>query len=233
MAWVTADRMVRAAERYGLPAPLDAWRGLRDRIRADVLQRGFDTRRNSFVQSYASRDIDASLLQIPLVGFLPVDDVRVQGTIAAIETGLLDQSGLVLRYPTGTVAEAVDGLRGGEGAFLACSFWLADTYVLAGRLSDATRLFERLLALGNDLGLFAEEYDSVRGCQVGNFPQAFTHLAVAHTAQLLSEGAAGSRKGRWLAQRRVAPTTSRRVQDPIPSPSTDERSRRPWPSTPS
>ena len=202
MAWVAADRMVRATERHRLPAPVDAWRALRDSIRRDILERGYDPVRNSFAQSYESNDIDASLLQIPLVGFLPAHDPRVQATISAIEEDLLDDDGLVLRYRTApTGSEAVDGLAAGEGAFLPCSFWLVDAYVVAGRVSAARRLFERLLALGNDLGLFAEEYDSVRGCQIGNFPQAFTHVAVVHSALLLSEGAPRTPTGRWLAPR--------------------------------
>jgi len=203
MAWVAADRMVRAAERHGLPAPLDEWRALRASIRADILEHGYDAEANTFVQAYGSTALDASLLQIPLVGFLPADDPRVQGTISAIEQRLLDDNGLVLRYRTDTdAADTVDGLDAGEGAFLACSFWLADAYVMAGRIADATRLFERLLSLGNDLGLFAEEYDSIRGRQTGNFPQAFTQLAVAHSAQLLSEGAPRLPIGRWLAPTR-------------------------------
>jgi GH15 family glucan-1,4-alpha-glucosidase len=202
LAWAAADRMVRAAERYELPAPVEDWRALRDSIRQDILERGYDPERNRFVQSYGSTNVDASLLQIPLVGLLPGDDPWVQGTISAIEDELLDDNGLVLRYRTDpTGAEALDGLAAGEGAFLPCSFWLADAYVMAGRIPDARLLFERLLGLGNDLGLFAEEYDSVRACQIGNFPQAFTHVAVVHSARLLSEGASASPTGRWLAPR--------------------------------
>ena len=194
--------MVRAAERYELPAPVEDWRALRDSIRQDILERGYDPEGNRFVQSYGSTDVDASLLQIPLVGLLPADDRRVQGTISAIEDELLDDNGLVLRYRTAAAgSEPVDGLAAGEGAFLPCSFWLVDAYVMAGRIAEARRLFERLLGLGNDLGLFAEEYDSVRGCQIGNFPQAFTHVAVVHSARLLSEGASASPTGRWLAPR--------------------------------
>jgi len=217
MAWVAADRMVRAAERHGLPAPLDDWRTLRASIRADILEHGYEAEANTFVQTYGSTALDASLLQIPLVGFLPADDPRVQGTVSAIEQHLLDDNGLVLRYrTTARAADAVDGLDAGEGAFLACSFWLADTYVMAGRIADATRLFERLLALGNDVGLFAEEYDSIGGRQIGNFPQAFTHLAVAHTAQLLSAGVPRSPTGRWIAPR-ISQQNDWTEHDQIPS----------------
>ena len=200
LAWVAADRMIRAAQRHRLPGPVAQWRALRSQIRADILDNGYDPVRNTFVQAYASTEVDASLLLIPLVGFLPVDDPRVKGTIKVIETELMDKSGLVLRYRS-DADEAVDGLPAGEGAFLACSFWLADSYVLAGRLSDATALFELLLKTANDLGLLAEEYDASHGIQVGNFPQALTHLSVVHTAQLITNGVSpGLPVGRWLGQ---------------------------------
>jgi GH15 family glucan-1,4-alpha-glucosidase len=138
---------------------------------------------------------------IPAVGFLPIDDHRVQRTIKTVETELIDKSGFVLRYRT-DAGSAGDGLPAGEGAFLACSFWLADTYMLAGRLSEATQLFERLLELANDLGLLAEEYDAPRGALTGNFPQALTHVSLVHTAQLVSEGVSpGMPVGRWLGPR--------------------------------
>jgi GH15 family glucan-1,4-alpha-glucosidase len=198
LAWVAADRMIRAADRHGLPEPVRSWRALRRRIRAEILERGYDPVRNTLVQAYGGTEVDASLLLVPLLGFLPIDDDRVEGTIKMVETELIDQSGLVVRYRTDP-GGAVDGLLGGEGAFLACSFWLADTYVLAGRLSEATGLFERLLALGNDLGLLAEEYDAPRRTLMGNFPQALIHVSVVHTAQLITDGVEpGMPVARWL-----------------------------------
>ena len=178
MAWVAFDRAVRSAEEFGLEAPLERWRAIRDRIHDEVCRKGFDAERNCFVQSYGSENLDASLLLIPLVGFLPPDDFRVRGTLKAIESGLL-RDGFVLRYDT---REGVDGLPPKEGAFLACSFWLVDNYVLQGRYDDARALFVRLLALRNDVGLLAEEYDVYAGRQVGNFPQAFSHLALVNSA---------------------------------------------------
>jgi GH15 family glucan-1,4-alpha-glucosidase len=182
MAWVAFDRTLRDAERFGLDsAPLERWRALRDRLHAEICERGFDAGRNTFVQSYGGEELDASLLLIPVVGFLPADDPRVAGTVAAIEKEL-DAGGLVLRYRT---AEGVDGLPPGEGAFLACSFWLADVYCLQHRRAEAEALFERLLGLANDVGLLAEEYDPRRRRQLGNFPQAFSHLALVNTALAL------------------------------------------------
>jgi GH15 family glucan-1,4-alpha-glucosidase len=184
MAWVAFDRAVRTAEEFGLEGPLDHWRGIRDEIHAQVCERGFDVARNAFVQSYGSSTLDASLLLIPMVGFLPASDPRVQGTLTAIERNLVHH-GLVLRYDTGEVA---DGLPPGEGVFLACSFWLADNYVLQGRREEAEALFDRLLALRNDVGLLAEQYDPVGRRQLGNFPQALSHLALVNTAHnLLSD----------------------------------------------
>jgi GH15 family glucan-1,4-alpha-glucosidase len=173
---------VRSAERFGLDGPLDRWRALRATMHASICERGFDRGRNSFTQSYGSRELDASLLLIPLVGFLPPTDPRVRGTLAAIERDLL-VDGFVRRYDT---ADGKDGLAPGEGAFLACSFWLADNYVLQGRLSEARALFDRLLALRNDVGLLAEEYDPQARRQVGNFPQAFSHIALVNTALKLA-----------------------------------------------
>jgi GH15 family glucan-1,4-alpha-glucosidase len=188
MAWVAFDRAVRSIEEFGLDGPLERWRGVRAAIHAEVCARGYDAKENTFVQSFGDAALDASLLLIPIVGFLPPDDPRVQGTVAAIERRLL-RDGFVLRYDTGT---AVDGLPPGEGAFLACSFWLVDTYVLLGRTDEAHALFERLLALRNDVGLLAEEYDPHTQRQLGNFPQAFSHLALINAAHSLStwEGAA-------------------------------------------
>jgi len=182
MAWVAFDRAIKDAEQDGLEGPIARWRELRDIIHAQVCDRGFDPHSNSFVQAYESPYFDASLLLIPQVGFLPADDPRVLGTIAAIERCLV-VDGLVIRYATGT---HVDALPAGEGAFLPCSFWLADSYILTGRRSEAEALFERLLALSNDVGLFAEEYDPRRKRMLGNFPQALTHMALVNTARLLS-----------------------------------------------
>ncbi|MBP0438042.1 glycoside hydrolase family 15 protein [Tianweitania sediminis] len=178
MCWVAFDRAVKACERFGLEGPTDHWRAVRDEIRADILEHGFNAGKNSFVQSYGSDSLDAALLLIPQVGFLPPDDPRVRGTVAAIERELM-HDGFVLRYVT---EEVDDGVGGREGAFLACSFWLADVYVMLGRMDEANALFTRLLALRNDLGLLAEEYDPVDQRQLGNFPQGFTHVGVLNTA---------------------------------------------------
>jgi GH15 family glucan-1,4-alpha-glucosidase len=179
MAWVAFDRAVRSVETQGVDGPLDHWRDLRDRIHEQVCARGFDRELGSFTQSYGSKELDASLLLIPLVGFLPARDERVRGTIEAIERDLL-WDGLVLRYRTHQAN--VDGLPPGEGVFLPCSFWLCDCYELLERHDDAHALFERLVGLGNDVGLFAEEYDPAAQRMLGNFPQAFTHLALVNTA---------------------------------------------------
>jgi GH15 family glucan-1,4-alpha-glucosidase len=182
MAWVALDRAVRSVEEFGLPGPAERWRGLREHIHQDVCRHGFDAELNSFVQSYGAKQLDASLLLLPLVGFLPADDHRIVGTVAAIEKYLLRDC-FVARYNT---ESAVDGLPGDEGAFLACSFWLADNYILQGRYADARAMFERLLDLRNDLGLLAEEYDPRARRQVGNFPQAFSHVALINTAHNLT-----------------------------------------------
>jgi GH15 family glucan-1,4-alpha-glucosidase len=183
MAWVAMDRAVKGVEQLGLGGPMARWRALRDEIHAEVCRRGFDPARNTFVQYYGSRELDASLLMMPLVGFLPPDDPRVQGTVAAIERELL-QDGFVLRYPT---TPAVDGLPPGEGAFLACTFWLADNYALLGRRAEARECLERLLALRNDVGLLSEQYDPGAKRLTGNFPQAFSHVSLINTACNLSE----------------------------------------------
>ena len=181
MAWVAFDRAVKGAESFGLSGPVDDWRRLRVQIHEDICRKAFDPDKNSFVQYYGSKGVDAALLLIPQVGFLPPEDARVQGTIAAIERELME-GGLVLRYRT---KENVDGLPPGEGAFLACSFWLADCYEMCGRHDDAERLFEHLLSLRNDLGLLAEEYDPRTRRQLGNFPQGFSHVALVNTANNL------------------------------------------------
>ena len=182
MAWVAFDRAVKAVERYGLKGPVDRWRELRALVHQEVCQRGFDADRNTFTQYFGSHELDASLLMMPLVGFLPADDARVIGTVQAVERHLL-HNGFVQRYQT---LEHVDGLPPGEGAFLACTFWLADNYELQGRHQEAHDLFDRLLALCNDLGLLSEEYDPDLGRQLGNFPQAFSHVMLINTARNLS-----------------------------------------------
>jgi GH15 family glucan-1,4-alpha-glucosidase len=202
MAWVALDRAVRSVEQFGLDGPLDRWRALRARIHEEVCQRGFDPTLGAFVQAYGSKQLDASLLMIPLVGFLPVSDPRVRGTVEAVERHLT-VDGLVLRYDS---AATDDGLPPGEGAFLACSFWLVDNLALLGRLDDARRLFERLLDLRNDVGLLAEEYDPRAGRQVGNFPQAFSHVALVDSALNLSrEPTAVSRPAEQRAHRQEVP----------------------------
>jgi GH15 family glucan-1,4-alpha-glucosidase len=183
MIWVAFDRAVRAMEDYGVDGPLEEWRAIRDEIHADILERGYDQERGTFVQHYDTKDVDASLLVIPVVGFLDGDDPRVLGTIRAIEQDLLHE-GLVLRYRTET---GVDGLPGDEHPFVACSFWLVSAYAMAGRVADAHALFDRLMGLLNDVGLLSEEYDPVRQRMVGNFPQAFSHLALVRAAFQLAD----------------------------------------------
>jgi GH15 family glucan-1,4-alpha-glucosidase len=178
MAWVAFDRAIKTAEQFGLDGPLDRWREIAAAIHADVCSRGYDRVLGSFVQSYGSKQLDASLLLMPLVGFLPPEDARVRGTLQAVERRLL-VDGLLRRYDT---AATPDGLPAGEGAFLACSFWLVDAYVLQNRWQDARRLFARLLELRNDVGLLSEEYDPRTRRLVGNFPQAFTHVALINSA---------------------------------------------------
>jgi GH15 family glucan-1,4-alpha-glucosidase len=185
MAWVAFDRAIKSAEQFGLAGPVARWRTRRDAIHADICERGFNRALGSFVQCYGGTTLDASLLLLPCVGFLPPDDPRVAGTVAAIER-TLTVDGLVQRYNT---TETDDGLPPGEGAFLACSFWLVDAYVMLGRLEDAARLFERLASLCNDVGLLAEEYDPVAQRMVGNFPQAFSHVALVNSAFNLTHAA--------------------------------------------
>ncbi len=182
MAWVAFDRAVRTVETFGLDGPVGRWRKLRQAIHDEVCREGFNRELNSFVQFYGSDHLDASLLMVPLVGFLPPDDPRVRGTVEAIERNLL-HDGFVARYSTRT---NVDGLPPGEGAFLPCTFWLADNLYLLGRKDDARRTFERLLGLCNDVGLLAEEYDPKARRLVGNFPQAFSHISLVNTARNLS-----------------------------------------------
>jgi GH15 family glucan-1,4-alpha-glucosidase len=179
---------VRLAERYKLDAPLDRWKPIRDEIHNEVCERGYDSERHTFTQYYGSKELDASVLNIPLVGFLPGTDERVTGTIDAVWREL-GRDGFVSRYST---AETDDGLPGDEGQFLACSFWLVSALALNGRADEARALFERLLSLSNDLGLLAEEYDVAHGRQVGNFPQAFSHLTLILAARAISTAEANA-----------------------------------------
>jgi GH15 family glucan-1,4-alpha-glucosidase len=194
MAWVAFDRIIRSAEEFSLDGPVTHWREIRDKIHWQICEKGFDIKQNSFVQSYGATALDASVLLLPIVGFLPPSDPRIQGTLAAIERNLM-RDGFVLRYHT---TEGADGLPPGEGVFLACSFWLADNYILQGRHAEARDLFERLLLLRNDVGRLAEEFDPSGKRQLGNFPQAFSHLALINTAHNLisGDGAAHRRSAR-------------------------------------
>jgi GH15 family glucan-1,4-alpha-glucosidase len=193
MAWVVFDRAVRVAERFGLEGPVDRWKEVRDEIHREVCERGYDPDRRTFTQYYGSKELDAAVLNIPLVGFLPGTDDRVTGTIDAVRREL-GRDGFVSRYST---AETDDGLPGDEGQFLACSFWLVSALALNQRVDEARALFERLVALSNDLGLLAEEYDVGRSRQVGNFPQAFSHLTLVVAAYAI---AAAESKGPAVSQ---------------------------------
>jgi GH15 family glucan-1,4-alpha-glucosidase len=192
MAWVAMDRAIRGAEEFGLPAALDQWRALRQCIHDQVCRQGYNESKRSFVQSYGDEELDASLLLMPLVGFLPPSDPRIKGTIAAVQRELI-ADGLVMRYRS---HEGIDGLPPGEGVFLACSFWLADNLIMQGRRREARALFERLLGLCNDVGLLAEEYDPRERRQLGNFPQAFSHLALINTALNLQNHGPAHRRAR-------------------------------------
>ena len=183
MTWVAFDRAVKSAEKFGFEAPLEQWRSLRDTIHRDVCEKGFDRKLNSFVESYGSQLLDASILLLPAVGFLPGDDPRVLGTLAAIEKHMI-RDGFVLRHDR---REPADQNQPIEGAFLACTLWLADAYVLAGETDKAQALFDRVVEIANDLGLLAEEFDTAAGRQTGNFPQALTHIALINTAHNLSD----------------------------------------------
>jgi GH15 family glucan-1,4-alpha-glucosidase len=190
MTWVAFDRGIKSAERFGFRAPLDSWRALRETIHRDVCEKGFDAEQNSFVESYGSRLLDASILLLPAVGFLAASDPRVAGTLAAIERHLM-RDGFVLRHDP---REISDEPRPIEGAFLACTLWLADAYVLAGEIEKAQTLFDRVVAVANDLGLLAEEFDATAGRQTGNFPQALTHIALVNTAHNLGDARKASEK---------------------------------------
>ena len=183
MTWVAFDRGIKAIEQYRAEGPRERWEQLRRKIGAQIIDQGYDRERNTFVQYYGGRDLDASLLLIPQLGFLPPEDPRVRGTVLAIERELM-HDGFVYRYPT---RPETDGLPPGEGVFLPCSFWLANSLALIGRRDDAVALFERLLAVRNDLGLLSEEYDPAGRRLLGNFPQAFSHTAIINTAAHLAE----------------------------------------------
>ncbi len=185
MAWVAVDRVIKGAEEFGLDGDVQRWRALRQRIHDDVCTHGFNSKRNSFVQSYGSDALDASLLLLPQVGFLPIDDPRILGTIDALQAELV-HDGFVYRYSHG---DETRHLTEGEGAFLVCCFWLVDTLVLLGRHDEARQRFDKLLGVRNDLGLLAEEYHPILGCQLGNFPQAFSHVGLINSAHNLSKDA--------------------------------------------
>jgi len=180
MAWVALDRAIKEVEQFKMPGPVERWKSIRAEIHAEVCSQGFDPVRRSFTQYYGSEELDASLLMIPLVGFLPPEDPRMSGTVEAIEQQL-SRNGFIRRYDQ-RLAQPVDGIGEEEGVFLPCSFWLADNYMLMGRHHDACRLFERLLAVRNDVGLLSEEYDPENRRLLGNFPQAFSHVALINTA---------------------------------------------------
>ncbi len=194
MAWVAADRAVKTVELFGLKGPVERWHALRATIHEDVCRNGFSATRGAFVQHYGADALDASVLMIPLVGFLPATDPRVVSTVEAIQRELT-ADGLVLRYATEATRE--DGLPPGEGAFIPCTFWLADNLTMMGRYEEARRLFKRLVGLCNDVGLLSEEYDLRSNRQLGNFPQAFTHVFLINTAHNLTraEGPARHRAG--------------------------------------
>jgi GH15 family glucan-1,4-alpha-glucosidase len=186
MVWVAFDRGVRICEEFGLEGPVDRWRALRDEVRAEVMTRGWNDAKQAFTQSFGAEELDASVLLMPQAGILSATDERFVSTVEAIQRELT-VDGLVLRYRT-DADRGADPLPPGEGVFLPCSFWLADVLALQGKVSEARELFERLLDLRNDVGLLAEEYDPVARRQLGNFPQAFTHLALVNTAIVLGEG---------------------------------------------
>ena len=198
MAWLAFDCAVRLAEEFDLEAPLDRWKRIRAQIHDEVCDQGYDSKRRTFTQYYGSRELDAAVLMIPIVGFLPGTDERVTGTLDALQEEL-GHDGFVSRYSTDATD---DGLPGSEGQFLACSFWMVTALALNERHDDARRLFERLLSLGNDLGLFAEEYDVGHRRLIGNFPQAFTHLTLVQAAKTLST------PGGDIAARYVDPRTA-------------------------
>jgi GH15 family glucan-1,4-alpha-glucosidase len=182
MTWVAFDRGIKSVEKFGFKAPIERWRSLRETIHHEVCEKGFDRELNSFVESYGSKLLDASILMLPSVGFLPPTDPRLRGTLEAIEKYLM-RDGFVLRHDPREVSDEKHPI---EGVFLACTLWLADAYVLTGEIDKAQALFERVVAVANDLGLLAEEFDTDAGRQTGNFPQALTHIALINTAHNLS-----------------------------------------------
>jgi GH15 family glucan-1,4-alpha-glucosidase len=181
MAWVAFDRSIAAVEHFGQSGPVERWRILREEIRSDILANGYDRQLNAFVQYYGADVPDASLLMLPALGFLPADDPRMIGTVGLIRSRL-ESDQLIRRYPT---SPDIDGLPPGEGTFLLCTFWLADVLALQGKREEAAEIFERLLALRNDVGLLSEQYDPVHRRQLGNFPQAFSHVGLINTARNL------------------------------------------------
>ena len=207
MAWAAFDRAIKSAEKFGLKGPLDRWRALAEEIHAEVCARSFDAELGSFVQFYGSKQLDASLLLLPCIGFLSADDPRMRGTVKAIEQRLL-VDGFVMRYDTSATE---DGLPAGEGAFLACSFWLVDAYILQRRFQDARRMFDRLVALRNDVDLLSEEYDQRSGRQVGNFPQAFTHVSLVNSAFNLTRSEKPAHQRAEPAGAEVEPSMSARA----------------------
>ncbi|HKP67310.1 MAG TPA: glycoside hydrolase family 15 protein, partial [Casimicrobiaceae bacterium] len=223
MAWVAFDRAVKSVERLGLKGPVARWRRVCDRVHDEVMAKGYDRKRNTFVRAYGSPHLDASLLLLPQLGFLSPNDRRIKGTVAAIERELV-RDGFVMRYSTDL---SDDGLPPGEGAFLACSFWLADAYTMCGRHRDAKRLFERLLKIRNELGLLSEEYDVKAKRLVGNFPQAFSHIALINTALNLRRIASPAEqradrtttqvdRGQRKSARKASPKSSRARKSPRP-----------------
>jgi GH15 family glucan-1,4-alpha-glucosidase len=190
MMWAAFDRAAQAARGKAMDGPVELWEALRDGLRKEIMDRGFDTARNTFVQSYGSCEADASLLQLTHVGFLDYNDPRMLGTVAFLERELLNEQGLLLRYRTGT---GVDGLEPGENPFLACSFWLVEQYAYTGRLDEAIRLMDQLVGYANEVGLLSEEYDTVNGRMAGNYPQAFSHLALVRAADAIHAAEAEQR----------------------------------------
>jgi GH15 family glucan-1,4-alpha-glucosidase len=185
MAWVAFDRAVRAVEHYGLEGPVERWRDARKAVHAEVCEQGWNADKQAFTQHYGSPDLDASILMLPLVGFLPPGDPRCVSTVEAVQRELM-VDGFVLRYQN---SSGVDGLPGREGAFLPCTFWLADCLAMMGRVDEAREIFTRLTGLANDVGLLSEEYDPGRRRLIGNFPQAFTHVGLINTARNLTQAA--------------------------------------------
>jgi GH15 family glucan-1,4-alpha-glucosidase len=190
MTWVAFDRGIKSAEKFGFKAPLDRWRDLRDTIHRDVCEKGFDAGQNAFIEAYGSPLLDASILLLPSVGFLPPSDTRIRGTLEAIERHMM-RGGFVLRHDPREISNEAQPI---EGAFLACTLWLADAFVLAGEIDRAQTLFDRVVAVANDIGLLAEEFDSGAGRQTGNFPQALTHIALINTAHNLNDAKNANKK---------------------------------------